>query len=125
MIRYLSLGSVMLLITNQVLVIKLLLLLALMGLLSVVHFSIQPRIDSLLAQATGDAMPQPLAVQVAPLRLRRKRLASVCLLLVITTVVLGLQVYSRFAVRTTILLLALAAVFTWRVYRTRVRYGWL
>ena len=118
-------GSVMSLITNQVLFIKLLLLVALMGLLSVVHFSLQPQIDYLLAQATGDAIPQPLTGQIAPLRLRRKRLASVCLFLVITTVVLGLQVYSRFAGRTTILLLTLAAVFTWRVYRTRVRYGWL
>ena len=118
-------GPVMSLITNPVLFIKLLLLVALMGLLSVVHFSLQPQIDHLLAQATGDAIPQPLAGQIAPLRLRRKRLASVCLFLVMTTVVLGLQVYSRFAGRTTVLLLALAAVFTWRVYRTRVRYGWL
>ena len=118
-------GSVMSLITNQVLLIKLLLLLALMGLLSVVHFSLQPQIDSLLAQATDGAISQPLAVQIAPLRLRRKRLASVCLFLVMTTVVLGLQVYSRFVAPTTILLLTLAAVFAWRVYRTPVPYGWL
>jgi uncharacterized membrane protein len=112
-------------ITNPVLVVKLFLLLALMGLLSVVHFSLQPQIDRLLAQATGDAIPPPLAAQIAPLRLRRKRLASVCLFLVMTTVVLGLQVYSRFAAPTTVLLLTLAAVFAWRVYRTPVRYGWL
>lgn len=118
-------GSIMSVLTNGVLVVKLLLLLALIGLLSVVHFSLQPQIDRLLAQATGDAIPQPLAVQIAPLRLRRKRLASACLFLVVTTVVLGLQVYSRFAAPTTTLLLALAAVFTWRVYRTRVPYGWL
>ena len=118
-------GLVTALITNQVLLIKLLLLLALMGLLSVVHFSLQPQIDSLLAQATDGAISQPLAVQIAPLRLRRKRLASVCLFLVMTTVVLGLQVYSRFVAPTTILLLTLAAVFSWRVYRTRVPYGWL
>lgn len=118
-------SSFMSLFTNWVLSVKLLLLLALMSLLSVVHFSIQPQIDRLLGQATGDTIAPPLAAQIAPLRLRRKRLASVCLFLVMTTVVLGLQVYSRFAAMTTILLLALAAVFTWRVYRTRIRYGWL
>ena len=118
-------GSIMSVLTNGVLFVKLLLLLALMGLLSVVHLSLQPQIDRLLAQATGNAIPQPLAVEIAPLRLRRKRLASTCLFLVVTTVVFGLQVYSRFTATTTALLLALAAVFTWRVYRTRVRYGWL
>lgn len=118
-------GSFMSVFTNWVLSIKLLLLLALMSLLSFVHFSIQPEIDRLLGQAAGDAIAAPFAAQIAPLRLRRKRLASVCLFLVMTTVVLGLQVYSRFAAMTTILLLGLAAVFTWRVYRTRIRYGWL
>jgi len=95
-----------------------------MSLLSVVHFSIQPRIDGLLAQATEDALAQPLA-QMAPLRLKRKRLASVCLFLVMTTVILGLQVFSRFAAGTTLVLVALAAVFTWRVYRTPILYGWV
>ena len=118
-------GSIMSVLTNGVLFVKLLLLLALMGLLSVVHLSLHPHIDRLLAQATGNAIPQPLAVEIAPLRLRRKRLASTCLFLVVTTVVFGLQVYSLFTATTTALLLALAAVFTWRVYRTRVRYGWL
>ena len=116
-------GSAMSVITNGVLFIKLLLLLTLMGLLSVVHFSLQPQIDRLLAQATGNTIPQPLAAQIAPLRLRRKRLASVCLFLVMTTVVLGLQVYSRFATRTTVVLLALAAVFTWRVLEEHEQSG--
>lgn len=118
-------GSVSSLVTNQVLLIKLLLLLVLTALLSIVHFSLQPQIDSLLARATGDAIPQPLAAEIARLRLRRKRLASACLFFVMTTVVFGLQVYSRFAARNTILLLALAAAFTWRVYHTRVPYGWV
>ena len=118
-------GSLVSLVTNWVLLGKLLILLALMGLLSVVHFSIQPAIDSLLAQATGDAIPQSLAAQIAPLRLRRKRLASLCLFLVMATVLLGLQVYSRFGAATTLALLALAGVFAWRVYRSGVAYGWL
>lgn len=118
-------GPVLVLFTNWVLLAKLLLLLALMGLLSVVHFSIQPRIDRLLAEAQGEAIPQPLAAQIAPLRLRRKRLASVCLFLVIATVLFGLQVFSPFGAPLTIALIALAGLFAWRVYRTPIPYGWV
>ncbi len=119
-------GSGLSLFTNWVLLAKLLLLLALMGLLSVVTFSIQPRIDRLLAQAQGDeTIPQPVAAQIAPLRLRRKRLASVCLFLVITTVLLGLQVFTPFGAALTILLVFLAALFAWRVYKTPIFYGWV
>lgn len=119
-------GSGLSLFTNWVLLAKLLLLLALMGLLSVVTFSIQPRIDRLLAQAQGDeTIPQPVAAQIAPLRLRRKRLASVCLFLVITTVLLGLQVFTPFGAALTILLIVLAALFAWRVYKTPIFYGWV
>lgn len=118
-------GSVLSLFTNWVLLVKLLLLLALIGLLSVVTFSIQPRIDRLLAQAQGEAIPGPIAAQIAPLRLRRKRLASVCLFLVITTVLLGLQVFSPFGVPLTGILIVLAALFAWRVYRSPIPYGWV
>jgi len=62
---------------------------------------------------------------IAPLRLRRKRLASVCLFLVTTTVLLGVQVFSPFRVQTTLILVGLAALFTWRVYTSRVPYGWM
>ena len=118
-------GTFLSLFTNWVLFLKLLLLLTLTGLLSVVHFSIQPRIDKLLARAEGDTMPQAVAAGIAPLRLKRKRLASVCLFLVTTTVLLGVQVLSPFRLQTTFILVFLAGLFTWRVYSTRVRYGWV
>ena len=51
-------GSLVSLVTNWVLLAKLIILLILTGLLSVVTFSLQPRIDGLLAQVTGDAIPQ-------------------------------------------------------------------
>ena len=118
-------GTFLSLFTNWVLFLKLLLLLTLTGLLSVVHFSIQPRIDKLLAQAEGDTMPQAVGAGIAPLRLKRKRLASVCLFLVTTTVLLGVQVLSPFRLQTTLVLVGVAGLFTWRVYSTRVRYGWV
>ena len=118
-------GSLSPLFTNWILFVKTLLLLVLTGLLSVVHFSLQPRIDGLLAQAQGDAIPQEIAAQIGPLRLKRKRLAATCLFLVITIVLLGLQVVSRFAASLTVLLIVLAALFAWRVYRSRIPYGWV
>ena len=111
--------------TNWVLLAKLVVLLALMALLSVVHFTLQPRIDALLAEATGDVLAPALAARIAPLRVTRKRLAAVCLFLVITTVILGLQVSTRFAPPTTMILVLVAAVFACRVYSSRVAYGWM
>ena len=118
-------GSVTSLFTNPVLLAKLLLLLTLSGLLSIVHFSIQPGIDRLLAQATGEVLAPSLVAQIAPRRLRRKRLAAVCLFLMITTVVLGVQVFSPFAPVVTATVVAFGGLFAWRVYRSPVRYGWL
>jgi len=112
------------LLTNWVLAAKLFLLLTLMGLLSWVHFGIQPRIDGLLSQVQGETIPQEIAAQIAPLRGRRKRLAATCLFLVIVTVLLGVQVFSRFAPAVTLGLILLAALFSWKVYRTPIPYGW-
>ena len=118
-------GSWIPLVTNWVLLAKLIILLILTGLLSVVTFSLQPRIDGLLAQVTGDAIPQEIAAQIGPVRLRRKRLAATCLFLVISTVLLGLQVSVPFGIPLNALLLLLAALFAWRVYRTPITYGWV
>jgi len=118
-------GSWSSLVTNWVLLAKLIILLILSALLSVVTFSLQPRIDGLLAQVAGESIPQDIAAQISPIRLRRKRLAATCLFLVISTVLLGLQVFSPFGAALTALLLVLAAVFAWRVYTTPIPYGWL
>lgn len=118
-------GSWFSLVTNWVLLAKLIILLILSALLSVVTFSLQPRIDGLLAQVASESIPQDIAAQIGPIRLRRKRLAATCLFLVISTVLLGLQVSSPFGAPLTALLLLLAAVFSWRVYSTPIPYGWL
>ncbi len=110
---------------NRILLVKLLLLLALMSLLSVVHFRIQPAIEKLLSQVTGDEIPKEIAERVVPLRVSRKRLAALCLFLVIVIVLLGLQVFERFGFPLTVILIVVAALFSWRVYRTPVRFGWI
>lgn len=111
--------------TEWVLTAKTFLLLALMGLLSYIHFSVQPRIEQLLGQVQGDPVPQEIAAALRPLRVRRKRLAGVCLFLVVTAVILGLQVFEAFNPWLTAGLTALAALFAWRVYKTPIRFGWI
>ncbi len=111
--------------TNWVLAAKTGLLLALIGLLSYVHFGIQPKIERLLSQVSEDPIPEEIAAAISPLRVRRKRLAGVCLFLVITIIVLGLQVYARYNPMLSVALIALAALFSWRVYKKPVPYGWV
>ncbi len=110
---------------NKILLAKFLLLLTLTSLLSVVHFRIQPAVEKLLGQVKGDEIPEEIAERILPLRVRRKRLAALCLFLVITIVLLGLQVFARFGLSLSALLLLAAALFSWRVYRTPIRFGWI
>ena len=111
------------LITNPVLGAKLLLLLLIGGLLTYVHVSLQPRIDRLFAQA-GNPVPPDVATQIGALRLRRKRLASVCMFVVLVIVMLGVQVYVPFPLWLTGLFVLAILLFTWRTYRSTVPYGW-
>jgi len=113
------------LIENGILLAKLILLLALMVLLSAVHFRIQPGIEKLLSQVESDEIPQEIAEKITPLRVTRNRLAAFCLFIVITIVLLGLQVIAQFGLSLNALLIVLAALFSWRVCRTPVRFGWL
>ena len=112
--------------TNWILLVKTLLLFTLMGLLSYVHFSLQPKIESILALVTPDSVvPDDLAAQLKPYRVRRKKLATFCLFLVMTIIILGLQVYGRFHPVFTIALIVLAGIFALRANRTLLRFGWI
>jgi len=117
-------GSLIVLFTNPILLTKFLLLALLSILLSYVHFGIQPRIEALLAQVEGQEIPSSIAQQVIPWRSRRKKLAAFCLFFVIALVLFGLQVYVSFDPFLTGLLILAAVLFSWRVYKTNIRYGW-
>jgi hypothetical protein len=112
------------LVTNRVLLAKLLLLIVLSILLSYVHLSLQPRIETQLNQVRGAEIPAEILQKIGPLRLRRKKLAGFCLFFVITLVLLGLQVLATFSPLLTVGLLLVAALFSWRVYKTPIPYGW-
>ena len=110
---------------NWVLLVKTLVLLMLMGLLSYVHLRLQPSIEALLAKVSPDAAaPEGFAARLKPYRVMRKRLATLCLFLVLVTIILGMQVYGRYNPVLTIVLIASAGLFVWRANKALVRFGW-
>ena len=111
--------------TNWVLTVKTLILLLLMCLLSYVHFSVQPKIEKLLVSLSpAEPVPKDLSGKLAPFRVQRKKLATVCLFLVITAIILGVQTYNRFHPFVSIALILLAAGFSLRANKSLIRFGW-
>jgi hypothetical protein len=112
--------------TEWIILTKTILLFILMGLLSYVHFKLQPRIEALLSGLkAGSEVPDGFAGQLRPYRVRRKWMATFCLFLVLTSIILGLQVYAPFGTLLTIVLIGLAGLFALKVNKTLVRFGWI
>ncbi|MBI4301882.1 MAG: hypothetical protein HY664_04695 [Chloroflexi bacterium] len=112
--------------TEWPLLIKVGAFIVLTGLLSYVHFGIQPRIEAILDGVKPDApVPPEVRPQITALRIRRKRLAGLCLFLVLTAVIMGLRVMWTYNTALTLLFLAGAALFAWRAYKAPVPYGWV
>ncbi len=111
--------------SNWVLALKVLLLLVLMGLLSYIHFSLQPRLDALFSGASPQTLPLDTASAIVRLRTRRKKIAATCLLIVLTLILLGIQVYARYPYPLTVVLALASALFAWRAFHTRIPYGWV
>jgi hypothetical protein len=96
------------------------------GLLSYVHFYLQPRIEALINQVKPDEpVPSGLSPQLGGLRLRRKRLSGICLFLVLTALIMGLKATFRYNPYLALLFVVLAALYAWRAYRRPVLLGWL
>lgn len=112
------------LVTNPVLGFKFLLLLFVAGDLYYVHVSLQPRIDALFAQAGGTPVPGELASRIGALRLRRKRMASLCTVAVLVAAMLGVQVWGAFPLWLTVVLILAIAALTWRAFTSVTPYGW-
>jgi len=110
--------------SNNALAFKFGLLLVVMGLLAMVHFNLQPRIDSLFASGEPPYAPE-VAAEIGTLRVVRKRVASICMFLVLVIVMLGVQVWIAFDVWLTAILVLAIALFTWRVYSSETPYGWV
>jgi uncharacterized membrane protein len=113
------------LVTNWVLGAKFVLLLVIVGLLSVVNFRIQPRIDALFAKASGGKLADADAAQIRALRTTRKQLSSLCMFGVLTISMLGVQAFAPFPLWLTAIFIILIAAFTWRTYNSVTPYGWV
>ena len=109
---------------NPVLGAKFVLLFVIGGVISYVHFSLQPHIDNLF-ENNKPPISDETAALIGSLRVRRKRLASVCLFVVLTIAMLGVQVWAPLPLWLTGALVAAIAIFTWRAYKTVTPYGWL
>ncbi len=111
---------------NWRILIKTILLFVLMGMLSYVHFKLQPQIESFLTDLNADSkIPENLVSQLKPFRILRKWMATFCLFLVITAIILGIQVYSIFSPLLNIVLIGLAALFALKANKTVIRFGWI
>lgn len=113
------------LVTDPVLACKFFPLLLIGGLLGYVHVSLQPQIDAFFAQAGGTPASPELAKQIGPLRLRRKRLATICLFVVLFSAMLGVQVWAPFPLWLSALLTVAIGLFTGRAYSSVTPYGWV
>ncbi len=114
--------------TNGILFLKFSLLILVTGLLLYVHLIIQPKIDALFAEA--NPVPDENVPRISALRLLRKRFATVCMFVVLTEAVMGVQVIRHFPLwnglplLTIFLILAITA-FTYRAYHSVTPYGWV
>ena len=112
--------------TDWALIAKLVATTAIGFLLSYVHFGIQPRIERILAGCNpGEEIPVEKRPTLLAWRTRRKRLAGVCLFLVLTALIMGVRVTWGYAPWLAAVFMVAAALFSWRVYRTPIRLGWL
>src|SRR4030043_1458034 len=111
---------------NWIIAVKTILLFTLMGLLSYVHFKLQPKIEKILANHGPDApLPDSLFSVLKTYRAQRKRLATFCLFIVITIIILGLAGCRSFRQVLIVALIGLAGLFAWRVSKTLIRFGWI
>jgi len=109
-----------------IILIKTILLFVLMGTLSYVHFTLQPRIESLLSDIDADSkVPDDLLGRLKPYRVRRKKMATLCLFLVITGIILGLQIREPFGPLLNVILIGVAGIFSLKVNKTLTRFGWI
>jgi len=111
--------------TDWALIVKLVAFVALASLLSYVHFTIQPHIESILAGwKPGEELPPEKKPAFLAWRRRRKRLAGICLFLVLTSLIMGVRVTWSYAPWLVAVFMVAAALFAWRVYRKPVPFGW-
>jgi hypothetical protein len=116
--------SLSVLFSNPILGLKFALLFVVIGLLSYVHFSLQPRLDRLFS-VEERPFPAEAARSIGALRVRRKQMASVCMFLVLIIAVFGVQSWVDLPIWLTAGYVLATALFTLRAYSSETPYGWV
>ncbi len=92
-----------------------------MGLLSIVHFNIQPQIDSLISSVKGDSIPKEIMEKIMPLRALRKKMAAGCFFFVV--VIILIAIVNEVAILL-VPLIPLSAVLAYFVYKRGAPFGY-
>ena len=111
------------LLTYPILGLKFLLLFVIAALLFYVHKNLQPQIDQLFTRLDNEPTPD-VAPEIGALRLRRKQIASICMFIVLTISMLGVQAWTPFPLWLTVVMVIAIGMFTWRAYSSVTQYGW-
>lgn len=112
--------------TDWIILAKTIIILVLMGTISLVHFKLQPKIESLFTALTTDSkITDEMILKLRPYRLWRKWMTTFYLFLVIVAVILGIQVYEPFTLETTIALIVLTGLFSLFADKIFLRFGWI
>jgi hypothetical protein len=115
-----------LILRNTVLLIKTGLLIVLLALITYVHTQIQPRLEQLLLKISeGGETKEDVAKEIGALRIKRKKIGSICLFIVVTSVTLGVSLVTMMSTQLILGIVVLAAIFSWRVYNSLIPFGLL
>ena len=107
---------------NLLILGKLLGLFTLMGLLSYVVFFVQPKIDNLFIELKKGS---DVGSKINGLRLKRKKFAATCLFILLTIIIFAVQIKEPLSLLINIVSLVLVALFSYRVYKSNIPYGWM
>ncbi|KHO54815.1 MAG: hypothetical protein J4478_04010 [Candidatus Diapherotrites archaeon] len=107
---------------NLLMLGKLLGLFILMGLLSYVVFFVQPKIDNLFVELKKGS---DVGSKINALRLKRKKFAATCLFVLLAIIIFAVQIREPLSLIMNAILIVLVALFSYRVYKTNIQYGWV
>lgn len=95
--------------------------------MSYVVFTLQPRIDGLFGKigSVSAGSKKEIEKEINNLRLQRKKTASACLFVLLAVLLLAIQIRAPLPLVVNSALLALAALFAYRVFKANVPYGWV
>jgi hypothetical protein len=111
---------------DWIVITKTIILIILMGAITFVQFSLQPKIQSFLADLdSGSDIDDSLFIRLKPYRIIRKWMTTIYLFLIIVAIILGIQVYAELNPILTVILISLAGLFSIKADKILLKLGWI